>query len=104
MKTTSKTLRVVIPAIILLAGFASAMGLFYKDGNGPYEIMSLHGKMVTISGEGLYKDMPADVAIQGQAQDVVTLFIAIPVLLILLLVNFRNSLRRNLMLSGVLGY
>lgn len=104
MEKTGRTLRVLVILIALVSGFAAAMGLFYRDGNGPFEFTSLQGKTVVISGNGLYKNMSADVAIQGQAQDVITLFVAIPLLLVLAFASVKNNLRRSLILSGILGY
>ncbi len=48
--------------------------------------------------------MSADVAIQGIAQDYVTLFIGIPLLLIALQGYRKNSIRAHFVLTGILGY
>ncbi|HLO89950.1 MAG: hypothetical protein ACM3ME_04635 [Chloroflexota bacterium] len=104
MRGNLRTLQVLVIFIALFAGFAALMGLFYKDGSGSFEFTSLQGKKVLISGTGLYKNMSADVAIQGQAQDVITLMVAIPFVLLFALGNFKNQLRQSLILSGTLGY
>lgn len=90
--------------IILLAAIASACGIFYTAGNGSYEFVSIHGKSIMIYGRGLYQHMSADVAIQGIAQDYITLFVALPVLFALFFIDRKTSLRNQLINSGVLGY
>lgn len=90
--------------IILLAAIASACGIFYTEGNRSYEFVSIHGKSIMIYGRGLYQHMSADVAIQGIAQDYITLFVALPVLTALVFIDRKTSLRNQLINSGVLGY
>ena len=48
--------------------------------------------------------MSADVAIQGIAQDHITLFLAIPLLIISLIGYRKNSFRASFLLTGTLGY
>ena len=48
--------------------------------------------------------MSADVAIQGIAQDYITLFIAIPLLIISLIGYRKNILKAHFLLAGTLGY
>lgn len=60
--------------------------------------------MVPIYGRGLYWQMSAEVAPQGIAQDVVTLFLAVPLLLIALHWSERGALRGHIVLAGCLGY
>lgn len=104
MTTSFRTLSILVFLIAMLSGFAAVMGIFFQTGSGPGEVTSIHGQTVILSGKGLYKDMPADVAIQGQAQDYVTLFLAIPFVLIMLYRSQNRNLRSELLLSGTLGY
>ncbi len=71
-----------IPLILLGLGsaFASAAGLFWPGELIRTSFTSVHGIEVELYGRGLYAFMPAEVAIQGVAQDVVTLFVAVPLL------------------------
>lgn len=48
--------------------------------------------------------MSAEVAVQGLAQDVVTLALGVPLLILSLLFSLRGSIRWRLVLAGVLGY
>lgn len=94
----------LVPAIALLAAVAAATGIFSGGGPGPYTIESVRGETVSIYGEGIYRHMSADVAPQGIAQDYVTLFGAVPMLILALLWARRGSLRGRFLLAGTLGY
>jgi len=80
------------------------MGIFSTGGPGPYDIETVRGETVTIYGQGLYKHMSMDVAPQGIAQDYVTLFLAVPLLLISLVWARNGSLRGRFLLAGTLAF
>lgn len=90
--------------ITVLAGISAATGIFSSGGPGPYEYESIRGETVEIYGSGVYRHMSADVAPQGIAQDVITLFVALPALVISFVFANRGSLRAKYLLSGILGY
>ncbi|MFX4262315.1 hypothetical protein ACOBQJ_08935 [Pelotomaculum propionicicum] len=90
--------------IAAVSAAAAAVGIFSGHGPGTYEYLSIRGQIVTIYGKGLYQHMSAEVAIQGIAQDYVTLFIGVPLLLISLFIAGRGSLRGRFILAGTLGY
>ncbi|MGM0462809.1 MAG: hypothetical protein ACQEQ4_10385 [Fibrobacterota bacterium] len=90
--------------IALLSGVAASIGIFYHGGGGSFVYHSIRGHDVMIFGKGLYRHMPVDVAVQGIGQDYVTLFIAIPLLLLSLIGYRKKSIRSLFLLSGVLGY
>ena len=98
---TIKALSVVIS---LFAFLATTTGIFYQVGSGEYGYKSIRGRDVTIYGKGLYKDMSSEVAVQGIAQDYVTLVAAIPVLLLSLLMVRAGSIKGRWLLAGTLGY
>lgn len=100
-KSVISVLVMVINAASIIA---SLNGILSYDGDGEYFYESIRGETVTIYGKGLYKHMSADVAIQGVAQDYITLFIGIPFLLFAFLWSAKNSLRGMLLLSGTLVY
>lgn len=99
-----KTVLSLALIIVLLAEFAAIMGIFTEGGDGAYEFTSLHKQKVMIYGRGVYKDMPAEMAPQGIAQDYVTLFLGIPLLLIALIGAQKGNARSRLLLGGVLLY
>lgn len=99
-----KTTSALIILIAVFSTIAAISGIGTNDGPGNYEFKSINNQAVTIYGKGLYEHMSADVAIQGIAQDYITLFIAVPLLLIALFWSGKNSLRSKLFLAGVLNY
>lgn len=90
--------------IALLSSIASVVGIFSVGGPGEFQYLSVRGEIVNIYGIGVYKHMSSDVAIQGIAQDYITLFIAIPLLLISLYFFNRNSFRARIILTGTIFY
>lgn len=90
--------------IAIVAAASASVGIFSGGGPGRYEHTSIRGRTVSIWGKGLYRHMSWDVAPQGIAQDYVTLFVAVPVLIGALLWARRGSLRGRLVLTGTVGY
>jgi hypothetical protein len=99
-----KTITILVICIAIVAAIASSMGVFTNDGVGVYAYQSIRGETIQIYGKGIYKHMSADVAPQGIAQDYVTLFIGVPLLLIALMWAKKGSLKGWFLLAGVLGY
>ncbi|HBG69826.1 MAG: hypothetical protein A2W93_00410 [Bacteroidetes bacterium GWF2_43_63] len=99
-----KTISVLVILISIFAIIASLAGILSEGGNGEYIFKSIHGQAVTIYGKGLYQHMSSDVAIQGIAQDYVTLLLAIPFLLFSLYRSRLGLLSGKFLLAGVLNY
>ncbi len=99
-----QTITLLTLLIVVLSGFAAAVGIFSDAGPGKFEYETIRGATVIIYGKGLYKHMSADVAVQGIAQDVVTLFLGIPLLLAALWGYLRESVKSRFLLAGVTGY
>jgi hypothetical protein len=99
-----KLVSILVIFIVMLAAMAASAGIFSESGPGPFELESVRGETVKIYGKGIYRHMSADVAPQGIAQDVVTLGLGIPLLLITLWWSRSGSLRARFLLAGVLGY
>lgn len=99
-----KTISILVISIAAIAAAAAAIGIFSNQGPGPYEYESIRGQVVTIYGKGLYQHMSAEVAIQGIAQDYVTLFIGVPLLLLSLFWARKGSMKGRYFLAGTLGY
>lgn len=100
----SDSITILSLLIVLLAGLAAYTGIFSQGGPGPYSVETVRGESITVYGKGLYQHMSMEVAPQGIAQDYVTLFIAIPVLLLALLWARKNSIRGRYLLAGTLAY
>jgi hypothetical protein len=99
-----KTIAILALLITLAASLAAATGIFSSEGPGPFTITSIRGEQVDIYGRGIYRHMSAEVAPQGIAQDYVTLFIGVPLLVLSIFWAGKGSLRGRFLLAGVLGY
>jgi len=100
----NRTLTILIYILAILAAAATLTGILSDGGDGEYLYESVRGEWVTLYGKGIYRHMSAGVAIQGIAQDYVTLFIAVPMLLLSFRQNARGSISWRIVLLGTLGY
>lgn len=94
----------LVVSIGMLALVAAGAGLFWPFADQPYVFTTLRGETVTIVGRGLYRYETVGMAVQAQAQDLVTLVVGLPQLAVSALLAYRGSLRGRLLLSGTLGY
>src|SRR5687767_8643678 len=94
----------LVPLIVVLAVVSAGIGLFYQDGGSSFAFITARGETVQIWGQGWYKyDSPIG-ALSFLAGDLITLFLAIPLLVLSTLLYRRNSLRGGLLLTGALAY
>lgn len=100
----NRLISLLVLCIVILSIFASVIGIFYNAGPGAYEIKSFRGETINIHGRGLYTDDSISVVAQGIAQDLVTLALGIPLLIISLYMSLKGSLKGRLLLTGTLGY
>lgn len=99
-----KSVSILVLCIVVVSLAATLSGILSNYGPGEYEYESIHGRKVMIYGKGFYKYMSSDVAVQGIAQDYVTLCIGIPLLLISLYFTRKGYLKGQYLLAGTLGY
>src|SRR5665647_246843 len=99
-----KPLTILVFLILIFAIAATTIGIFSNDGTGQYEYFSIRGKTVTVYGKGLYRHMSAEVAPQGIAQDYITLFAAVPLLIISFLKARKGLVIGKYLHAGTLGY
>ncbi len=104
MKYNSRTITILVVMMAVLSIIASLCGILTEDGPGQYEYQSIRGETIVIYGQGIYQHMSKEVAIQGIAQDYVTLFIAVPLLLIALYYSGKESLKWRFVLAGTIAY
>jgi hypothetical protein len=97
-------IRFLVIIIVLISAFATIAAIFWHDGPGRYSFKNIRGEQVQIYGEGLYKDMSAEVAPQGLAQDHITLLVAVPLLIFSFLKARKGSLKARYLLTGTFGY
>ncbi len=99
-----RTIILLTSLIIVLSSIAAGIGIFSNEGSGPFEYKSIHGENVLIYGKGVYGYMSAELAPQGIAQDFVTLFLALPALLVSLGYSLKGSIRGRFVLTGITAY
>jgi hypothetical protein len=97
-------LTVLNTLIAILALFAAGMGLFYQTPGEPYVYMSLRGEEVLINAHGLYYYDTVSSAAQMQANDLTTLVLGLPLLVVSTVLACRGSLRGRLLMTGTLGF
>jgi len=101
---TQPALNFLVPLIAVLAFVAAAFGLFTPRDGSLYTFTTARGETVELWGQGLYRfDTPIG-ASGFTAGDVITLFLAIPILLISFVRYRRGSLKGGLLLTGALAY
>jgi hypothetical protein len=94
----------LVPLIAVLALLAAGFGLFTPGDGNQTSFTTVRGETVEVWGQGLYKyDTPIG-ATGFTAADVITLFLAIPILLISFFLYRRGSLKGGLLLTGALSY
>ncbi|MBL4937066.1 hypothetical protein JK636_15030 [Clostridium sp. YIM B02515] len=99
-----RTISLLIGCIIILSVFASLVGIFSNAGSGVRQIESFRGETIKIYGKGLYSNDSVAVAAQGIAQDIITVALGIPLIIVSLYRALKDSLRGRLLLTGTLGY
>ena len=80
------------------------MGLFYETPGEPYPYTSHRGEMVMLNGHGLYFYDTVSSTAQMQGNDLITLVVGLPLLVVSTWMAFRGSLRGRLLLTGTLGF
>lgn len=103
MKNQQYLTRLIIP-IFVLSLFAACIGLFYQFPGNPLAYQTLRGEQVTINMQGLYWFDTVSTAAQMQGNDLITLVVGLPLLVLSTILAFRGSLRGRLLLTGTLGF
>lgn len=98
------TISLLVLLIVIFSLGVSAYGVFSNQGQGEHEFESVHGQKVLLYGKGIYQNDSVTVVAQGKAQDIVTVVVGIPLLLISLYFSRKGSLKGRLLLTGTLGY
>jgi len=88
----------------LLALFATGMGLYYQTPGAPYQYTNHRNETVMINGHGLYFYDTVSTVAQMQANDLITLMVGLPLLIVSAWLAFKGSLRGQLLLTGTLGF
>jgi len=101
---TSKAIVWLSSLISVLALVAAGTGLFWQDAGSSFSFTTLRGETVQMYGRGLYRYDSLFAGANYKGQDATTLFLGIPLLVLLTLLYRRGSPRVGLLLTGVLAY
>ncbi|MDR7002864.1 hypothetical protein [Neobacillus niacini] len=99
-----KAVRLLVFVIVLLSVFVSSYGIFSNDGQGSFTFTSIFGETVNIYGKGVYQHDSVSMALQAIAQDFITLFLGVPLLMLSFYLSRKGQLKGRLLLCGTLGY
>lgn len=99
-----KSIRILVFFITILSIVATSYAIVSNQGSGEYEYQSIFGETISIYGKGLYKHDSVSMATQAIAQDYVTLFLGVPLLILALYISKKGLLKGHLLLTGTLGY
>jgi hypothetical protein len=98
------TISILVIIVAILSIFTTSYAIFSDHGQGEYEYTSIYGESVSIYGKGLYQHDSVSMAAQAIAQDYVTLFLGVPLLLLSFYLYRKGLLKGSLLLTGTLGY
>jgi len=101
---SQKTVRMLSIAVILLSAFTAGMGLFWQNGGNPFIVQNTHGESVRMFGQGLYAYDTYFQATLNKGTDLVTLFVAVPLLILAVVLCQKQSVKHRFFLTGVLSY
>jgi hypothetical protein len=101
---TNKIVLILATIIVPLALIAACAGVIWQGTGEPYPFETLRGETVMIRGHGLYQFDTVMSSSQEVGQDIVTVFIGIPLLITGIVLSRKGSLRGQLLLTGALGY
>lgn len=99
-----KSITSLVLIIFIFAALSSSYGIFSTKISNTKEFVAISGENVTLYAKGLYKNDSISVALQAIAQDIVTLIVGLPLLLMSLYLYTKNLLKGKLLLAGTLGY
>jgi hypothetical protein len=88
----------------LLAGVASGIGVLARGTGASAPATSIRGESYRYATDGVYAFNAVRVVAEGVGWDAVTLFFAVPALLVAAVFIARGSLRGRLAALGILGY
>lgn len=99
-----RAISILVFVITIFSIMATSYAIFSNQGVGEYKYISIFGDTVLIYGKGLYKHDSVSMAAQAIAQDYVTLFFGVPLLVFSLYLYRKGLLKGHLLLTGTLGY
>lgn len=105
MKTgTNHGIAAICLAVALLAATAATLGVLARGDGTAVETVSIRGERYQYVTGGVYAYNAERIVAEGVGWDAVTLFVAVPALLLALPALRRGSLKARLFALGMLGY
>lgn len=104
MKNKKKIVMVLSVFIIILSAIAAMIGIFSNQIKEYADVTTSFGETIQLYNKGLYARDSVSTASQAIAQDVVTLVVAIPLLIISLYLVKKKSKKGLFLLTGTVGY
>ncbi len=104
MKKVSSVPIILSSLIATLAIIVAWLGVFWQGEGQSFEFQTLRGETVMVQGHGLYYYDTVSFAAQAIAQDIVTLLVGIPMLIVAMVLIRNGNLRGKLLLAGTLAY
>jgi len=99
-----KSICVLVFFIVGLSLLAGITGVLSGGGQEGQTFLSIHGETVPLYGKGIYKNDSIAAAAQAIAQDLVTVLLGIPLLIISCMLAGKKSIRARILLAGTLAY
>lgn len=100
-----KSVSILVVCIAVFTLFAAGVGTLSSIGAGQQQhFLSIRGETVSIFGRGIYNNDSVSVVAQAVAQDCVTVFLGVPLLILSLVFARKGYLRARLLLAGTLAY
>lgn len=99
-----RTITAFVFIIAALSIISCLAGIISGGGSGEYTFRSIHGETIKIFGKGLYQYESAAQRLALNVQDIFTLVLAIPLLIISLFFSLKGSLKGRFLLTGTTAY
>jgi hypothetical protein len=103
-RTIARVAAVLGVLTALLAGLASAAGVFLRGDLATTEFTTVRGEVVQVVSEGIYRFNAEGIVAEGVGWDIVTLFVVVPAAIVAFALLWRGSMRAALVSAGLLAY
>lgn len=104
MLNHKKTITTLTIFIVMLSGIAAGIGIFSKQVVLYDDIKTSFGEVISLYQKGVYARDSVSMASQAIAQDIVTVVLGIPILVIALLLTMKEKKKGMILLTGTAGY
>lgn len=99
-----KRLQIMAVGMIVLSAIASLVGIFSNNRTSYPDICTVFGETVKLYNKGIYARNSISMASQAIAQDMITLLVGIPIILLSLLLIRRKKSKGIFLYTGIMGY